>query len=1409
MNAADDPADRLLSTDGNRVQEIAVRFEEAWQAGRRPSIADYWPAPGVENLALLVELVHTELEYRLKAGEPVRVEAYRERYPELAADPGVWFGLIATEYRLRQRREPELTLAEYVERFPDQAAQLAQHLATQAAGPHLVAPPSTVRDGGVVPDVWRAPAPPQIADYEILGELGRGGMGVVYRAFDRRRRVPVALKTLPRLEPTPLYRFKQEFRSLVGVTHPNLVTLYELVAEGQTWFFTMEYVEGAHFLAHVRPSVPGDTAEPTLFGPPFEPPSPPTDAAPPALPSPPMDVDHLRAMLRQLAEGLQALHAAGKLHRDIKPSNVLVTPAGRVVVLDFGLAAELDPTGQHQSVASGVVGTVAYMAPEQAAGRPVSPASDWYSVGVVLFEALTGRLPFCGVPRQVLHDKQDTDPAAPIQWVPGVPEDLNRLCQDLLQRDPARRPTGPEVLQRLGRAEARPAGPAPLQGRPLFVGRQTHLALLEEPFAAVQQGRTVALSIHGPSGAGKSALVQHFLDGLGERAVVLAGRCYEQESVPYKALDSLVDALSRYLGHRTPSEVEALLPRDVLHLARLFPVLQRVRAIARAPVRSVESADPHEARRRATAALRELLARLGDRRPLVLFIDDVQWGDQEGAAVLADLLRPPDPPVLLLLVAYRSDDAPTSPFLRAYLGPEGVAATLPARRELVLDALTAAEAADLAVTLLGRSDPDTQLRAQAVARESGGSPFFVYELVQYLQAGAGPAPLVPGQVSLNQVLWTRITCLPEEARRLLEFVAVAGRPVREADACQAAGLAAGHAALSTLQAGRLVRTQRRDIDTYHDRIRETVLAHLSPAARADAHRRLAEALEAGGATDPEVLAIHFHGSGQAERARRSYAEAAAQAADALAFEHAARLYRRVLELGPPGGPDQRVFRTRLGDALANAGRGSEAAREYQAAAVGACPKEALELQRQAALQFLVSGHVDEGIRTLGPVLDAVGMRLASTPVRALLVLLARRAWLWLRGAGFRERAAADVPAADLERIDVCWSVTIGLIIIDPIRSAPFLSRGLQLALQAGEPRRIARVLAIEAAHIASAGWWAKRRGMTLLQVADDLAGRLGEPHALGMIALMRGASAYLEGRWKAGVEGCDHAERIFRERCVGVAWELDTTRIFALWSLNFMGELAELSRRWHEYVQEARQRGDLYALTNLRTFNMSMVRLAADQPEEARREMEEAIAQWSQKGYHVQHHNALLARVPIALYTGDAAGAWAAVTRNWRPFWSAMLGRIQNLRVQMLQMRAYSALALAQTASDREALLRVARRDARRLRRERIPWPAALAEYIHAVTAALRGDREGACRLLPGVITAFEVIDMGLYAAATRRRLGDLIGGAEGQALVAQADAWMAGQNIRNPARMTAVYAPGFPDAACGVAISRQAASGA
>jgi eukaryotic-like serine/threonine-protein kinase len=265
-------------------------------------------------------------------------------------------------------------------------------------------------------------------------------MGVVYEAYDRQTDKVVALKALTRTEAAHISRFKNEFRSLADVSHPNLVSLYEFMSDGHYWFFTMELVHGVNFLEYVRPGYRArhsttslsETMQRTSVNTKiedeanYEAETQQLDALPVISTEPQtqqpvsintrlsraqLDLERLNNALRQLAEGLHGLHETGKLHRDIKPSNVLVTKEGRVVILDFGLVAEVASIGLHESV--NLAGTPDYMSPEQGAQLPISRASDWYSVGVMLYQALVGRLPFSGKFFEVMMDKQNIDPQHP------------------------------------------------------------------------------------------------------------------------------------------------------------------------------------------------------------------------------------------------------------------------------------------------------------------------------------------------------------------------------------------------------------------------------------------------------------------------------------------------------------------------------------------------------------------------------------------------------------------------------------------------------------------------------------------------------------------------------------------------------------------------------------------------------------------------------------------------------------------------------------------------------------------------------------------------------------------------------------------------------------------------------------
>lgn len=435
------------------------------------------------------------------------------------------------------------------------------------------------------PDVAAGPLPDRIhvpgervGRYILRRRLGEGGMGVVFEAEDTEHDQRVALKLLLRHGAGAVDRMKREFRLASTLTHPNLLPLYELAQDGETRFFTMKIVSGSHLDI--------------------------------ALHEGGLDEQRVKATFRQLVAALRTMHRAGLAHLDVKPPNVLVQPDGRLFLLDYGIARRVDD-GEHVHA-----GTPRYMAPEVIRGAFPDPACDWYSVGATLHHVLTGGPP---------------TPAGPHKNLAGAGA-LGRLCVDLLSPEPSARAAYREIMARLGGNEFVEAATSPLAPPPALLGRDGELEWLAAQADAARTGPVVA-SVSGPSGIGKSTLVSHFVDELRVQrsAVVLAGRCFERESIPFQALDGIIDDLRRYVEMAFIAW-EPTVQAAAGDLSRLFPGFSTVAEAGDAVAET-------QVRPRAQEALAELLGRPAQAGPLVLVVDDVQWGDADSGRLLAAALR--------------------------------------------------------------------------------------------------------------------------------------------------------------------------------------------------------------------------------------------------------------------------------------------------------------------------------------------------------------------------------------------------------------------------------------------------------------------------------------------------------------------------------------------------------------------------------------------------------------------------------------------------------------------------------------------------------------------------------------------------------------------------------------------------
>jgi eukaryotic-like serine/threonine-protein kinase len=1195
----------------------------------------------------------------------------------------------------------------------------------------------------------------------VVQRIGEGGMGVVYEVHDVRRGGSVALKTLSRLDPSSVYRLKNEFRSLADVSHPNLCRLYELFGVEGDWFFTMELVKAERFDSWVRPNGVLDEAR-------------------------------LRAALPQLRDGIAAIHSAGKLHRDLKPSNVLVTPEGRVVVLDFGLAVDWDFGGVGQTILDqSVSGTPAYMAPEQAACEAASAASDLYALGVMLFEALTGSLPFGGRIGAMLAAKQQ-DAAPRVSTIfSGAPSDLASLCDMLLERNPALRPDSAALQEKLGPAAGSssivPVSSAP--ARALLFGREDELSQLRSGYRATLERRPVVMFVAGQSGIGKSALVTHFLEELRAegRVAAFAGRCYERESVPFKAFDAVVDDLSRYLRKLTRSEAGDLMPREVFALMRLFPVLERVDAVAEAPTKHVS--DLQELQQRAFAAFFELLGRLRDRRPVVVFIDDLQWTDQDSTAFLTYLLAQPEPTPLLLIASHRVEGADDNARLQQTFDAARANPRIDCRT-LSVGPLADGAAHALAQRMLGSAASERD-HVAAIAREAQGSPFFLGELVRQTRvAGVGPR-----QLTLREAVLRHVQGLGPGARSLLEVLAIAGRPMAVQCALEAAETE--HDAVDALLGEHLLRVagagHERTLECYHDKIRESAADALSADALCSVHGRLAVTLERHDA-DPEQLAMHWRGAGESERAATYYEQAGDRSAGGpLAFEHAAQQYEQALLLGTHTDERRRGLHKKLGAALAAAGRCLDAAHAYQAAAAGAPAEEALDATRTAAHYLMTSGHTDAGRELLGDVLRAIGLAFPSSRRAALGAALLSRARLTFRGLKLRETRGTPVSRDAEARLGALWTVVQGSVANDPFLMVEMSARYARLALDEGSHAHAARALAMEAYIVSFDGAATRARNEKLLTQARSLAERGAAPEILGWVYEIEGNVLVQEGRFAEAKPALDVAIDWLQQRCTAVPFELASARVYRLNAMSHLGEFAEISTHTPGLVEDAFRRGDLYQAnllgTGLVTWSLLAHRGASDAKarlEEAKRRAQPHSAyQWSDLA-------CLLSELSIALYEDRAQDGLAMAAEQWPGVEASQLLRTQFARALMLYARGGCAVSAArQSGGAAKAERSLARALARQLHATRVPYARGFGAVLQAGLELDERKLESAAAHLRVALASFDASALRMHAAAARRTLGQLLGGDDGRASVAEGDAAMAVEAVCDVERTTSMLVPG------------------
>jgi class 3 adenylate cyclase len=829
--------------------------------------------------------------------------------------------------------------------------------------------------------------------YQVKRFLGEGGRKRVYLTHDTRldRDVAFSLIKTEGLDASGLARVRREAQAMGRLgSHPHIVTVFDIGDEQRQPYIIQEFMEGGSVQDIV-------------------------DQAPDHR----LPIDQCLQIACEVCQALQHAHDRGIIHRDVKPGNIWLTADGHARLGDFGLAVAIDLSRLTQ--AGMMVGTVAYMPPEQALGGKVDARSDLYGLGATLYEMTCGRPPFSGHdPVAVISQHLNTPPVAPSFHNPSLPPALNDLILKLLAKNPQDRPSSAEevltALQSLRElieqgevvAPAEPIAATPI-GRVAwgtFVGREREMEQLRERLADAFSGLGSVAMVVGDAGIGKTRLLQEFATYARLRgAQVLWGAAYEGEAkLPY---GPFAEALRDYVFRTSVEILRQAVTEGSSVLAALAPELKAKLPDLPEPPPVAAEAEAYRLFQEVT----EFLKNASTSAPLLLVLEDLQWADKGSCSLLQHLARRLAGARLLVAISCREAELEPSHPLRE---------ALPHLRresgfwELPLKGLRESEVRELITVLAEQEVP--QALVLALHQETEGNPFFVQETLKHLMetevlyqeqgrwtSKATTISDIGLPESVREVMERRLAGLSEECRRLLQVAAVLGRRFslslaqRVAELDEEVVLRAVEEAL----AAQVVREQRQERRTYYQftstLLREDLYGRLSAPRRERLHLRAAHALEEAHPDHLEEyaaeLAYHYREAGEgapAETAYRWTVKAAQQAMAAYAPAEAVPLYRSALELADAVGVPQGEKAALLWDLATAQNRARDFAgmiQSYEAAGreLGAAGDMAGAARAYSYLAGFLGwqGQLERGLRAAEKGLELVGP--ADRPERAVLL----------------------------------------------------------------------------------------------------------------------------------------------------------------------------------------------------------------------------------------------------------------------------------------------------------------------------------------------------------------------------------------------------------------------------------------
>ena len=1219
--------------------------------------------------------------------------------------------------------------------------------------------------------------------YRIIGTLGAGNFGIVYKAYDEKWREHVALKTSRDDSFEQQQWLKEEYRVQSDIVHPIFVQPDELRKEGERFYFTMKLVDDARSFTEYfrlrRESVMGNDTD---------------------------FIAEICAAAAELADGLQTIHSFGRFHGDIKPENVLISNTGEVALLDFGLMRSSRDPHAHQISDTSLVGTPTYLPPEQYDATGISKASDWYALAVMLYEAICGEPAFKGDPLEILIAKQMSVPKIR-ELLPTVPKSLGALVDSMLDPDPSKRPAASEVARVLHDC----ANPIDTQRKDdvwlsnvaylddAFIAREDELSQLIDAYAETINGATRLVEVVGPSGIGKSALIRNFLDSHinPDRTLVLEGRCLPNEDIPYKAFDAIVDELTNYWLSLSDDDARSLLPgTDVSSLGALFPELRRVRVFDALTGEVARSGDPRTLRLAGFRALNEIFLNIAWQQPLIIWIDDIQWADQDSAALFENLFSDLSKAPILFLFSRRPDsELDDNEFLTVI---DKLSETRRAR--IVLTPLAPGHCRTLVESILDEKSVSPGV-IEHIIEQGAGLPYLLSELAHFAKRQGDKFTVSQAERYGRSLLVERLNTLTVEDSVLVELAALATVPLSP-QVILAAAESVQRYRIRDLCGLRLLRAvtrgNRQTLQIYHDHLREFVVANMSSTTSIKRHASLLSVMEENGGFEHEAMLPHAIAAKNDKRTRHHALKAAVRAKDSFAFEQAAEFYRTALATYRQGHERAEII-IDYADALANAGRSTLAAPTYDRAyrklrqQDERATQDHGELQRKAGEQYLKSGHFAEGLQILEQFLTERGIHLPRSGRAALLISSFRRARLYTRGFKFKPAQEPSDAIKKSARLDYLWAATTSLSMMDPVRADSIGLLHFSEALDAGDTAHIARSLGYEAAFAALiGGTYLRGKANRLLALNASLLDEHMTPYEHAFYQLGLGAAAFFHSDWSAAVKHCDIARDKFRGQCIGAEYEAAVAVVFSLQALGLAGDIAELDRRLPAAIQDADERGDLFAANNYRGGFHAIGRIARGQLDLVQADLQKVVETWTPGFYQMHAYHRVFAGVNADLYLGNPHSALARIDDDWGELKRGLFLTMELPAIELRWARARACLAVAKVSPPAKAK-KLVTRVKRICRFIRYSSVAAASPHVHSISAgvaALSGDYVNLVAHLRAALTGYTNAGMTIHREVARWLLLEHLTGEEYSLMEAQSSTWQKENQVPEMQRLADALAP-------------------